>query len=218
MTLEVRASVHRALSDPHRLRLVDSLVDSDRTPGELVDMTGMSSNLLAFHLKTLEAAGVVQRHRSEGDARRRYVTLRHEILPALPLVGENRRPRNVMFVCTHNSARSQFAEAAWRQAGGCEAWSAGTSPAEQVHPLAIDAARAFGVDLTDRRPKGLDAVPPRVDVVVSVCDRALESGLPPSGLSFHWSVPDPMDGGLAAFSSAFTDITARVDRLRSRLR
>jgi protein-tyrosine-phosphatase/DNA-binding MarR family transcriptional regulator len=218
ITLETRAALHRALSDRHRLLLVDCLIDSDRTPGELVEMTGLSSNLLAFHLKSLEAAGLVQRHRSEGDARRRYVRLRHEILPALTLVGERRRARNIVFVCTQNSARSQFAEAVWQQAGGCEALSAGTSPAERVHPLAIDAARAFGVDLSGRHPKGFDTVPPQVDVVVSVCDRALESGLPPSELSLHWSVPDPVDGGLAAFSSAFTDIAARLDRLRSRIR
>lgn len=217
MGVEARAAVHRALGDRNRLRLVDCLIDSDLTPGELMDMTGMSTNLLAFHLKTLEDAGVVQRHRSEGDARRRYVNLRHEMLPASSQVGERNRATNILFVCTHNSARSQFAEALWRKGGGDGVWSAGTSPAAQVHPQAINAARGFGVDLSGSHPKSFDAVPAAVDVIVSVCDRALESGLPSSRLSIHWSVPDPVEGGRAAFISAFSDIAARVDRLWSRL-
>src|SRR5690554_1955158 len=78
LSVSDRAAVHRALGDEHRLRLLDYLEGSDRTPGELCELNGLSSNLLAFHLGILEDARVVERRRSEGDARRRYVRLRRE--------------------------------------------------------------------------------------------------------------------------------------------
>lgn len=106
--LEPRARAHQALSDAHRVLIAELLHESDRTPGDLAEMTGMPSNLMAFHLKTLEEAGLVERRRSEGDSRRRYVCLREE---GLRLLGLDRRPPapgSVVFVCTHNSARSQL--------------------------------------------------------------------------------------------------------------
>ncbi|MFP3913250.1 MAG: helix-turn-helix domain-containing protein [Actinomycetota bacterium] len=211
-----RAALHRALADEHRVRLVDSLIHWDRTPGELCEITGLSSNLLAFHLGILEEAGIVDRRRSEGDARRRYVRLRPEKLARVQAgVEASPLPSTVVFLCSHNSARSQFAEALW-EAGGGTAWSAGTSPARRVHPGALAPARVYGVDLSDRRPKGYEAVPEAADLVVTVCDRALESGVPLRGARMHWSIPDPVDGGPEAFRSAFADIASRVDRLRSR--
>lgn len=216
LSVSDRAAVHRALGDEHRLRLLDYLEGSDRTPGELCELTGLSSNLLAFHLGILEDAGVVERRRSEGDARRRYVRLRREKLAGIWLPGgEVRPPATVVFVCSHNSARSQFAEAVWR-AGGGEVWSAGTDPAERVHPGAVAASRRYGVDLSGMRPKGFEAVPETADLIVTVCDRALESGVPLVGTRLHWSIPDPVGRGPRAFESAFADIASRVDWLRSR--
>ena len=213
-----RAALHRALGEEHRLELVDCLLDSDRTPGELAALTGLPSNLLAFHLRGLEDAGIVERHRSEGDARRRYVRLRTEALemawPTRPMTP----PERVLFVCTHNSARSQFAEALWGRVGGSATWSAGTTPAERVHPRAVAAARMYGVDLSGVRPKGYDEVPDSVDLLVSVCDRAFESEVAVAGPRMHWSVPDPIRGGDRAFEAAFREIAHRVDRLRSRTR
>jgi protein-tyrosine-phosphatase len=213
-----RAARHRALGDEHRLELVDCLLDSDRTPGELAAMTGLPTNLLAFHLRGLEDAGIVERHRSEGDARRRYVRLRAGAFemawPPLPVTP----PERILFVCTHNSARSQFAEALWSRGGGGEAWSAGTTPAERVHPRAVVAARTYGLDLSGAHPKGYDEVPDSVDLVVSVCDRAFEAEIAVAGAKMHWSVPDPIRGGDRAFETAFVEIAQRVDRLRSRTR
>jgi DNA-binding transcriptional ArsR family regulator len=51
-----RAARHRALGDPHRLAIVDALRLSDRTPTELAEVTGLGSNLVAFHLRKLEVA------------------------------------------------------------------------------------------------------------------------------------------------------------------
>ncbi len=216
LSITKRAALHRALSDEHRLRIVDALDAGDFTPGELGILTGISSNLLAFHLRVLDDAGIVERRRSEGDSRRRYVHL----LPGMQSLAMSSAPiqaKRVAFVCTHNSARSQFAEAAWRSVGGSSVWSAGSEPAARVHPEAVEAARRFGLDLAGMQTKGFGAVPRRVDLVVSVCDRAFESGVPIEGTMMHWSVPDPIERGSDAFPLAFADIAGRIERLRGKV-
>lgn len=209
---EQRAAMHRALGDEHRVLIVDRLAASDLTPGELGELTGLSSNLLAFHLRTLEDAGIVERRRSEGDSRRRYVRRKADNLALLTPV-TSREPTRVVFVCTHNSARSQFAEALWRERQGGEVWSAGTNPASEVYPGAMRAARRFGVDLTGMRPKGYEAIPEWAELIITVCDRALESGVPLEGTRIHWSIPDPVGGGEEVLESSFTDIASRIERL-----
>lgn len=208
-----RAEVHRALGEPHRLAIVDALVLSDRAPSELATLTGLGSNLVAFHLGVLEEAGVVERLPSEGDARRRYVRLRPDALVSLQA-----RPRivadDVLFVCTHNSARSQLAAALWERATGRPARSAGHDPAPAVHRLAVEVARDRGLDLGDVHPRGLPAVSqPPPDLVVSVCDRARETGWPFTAPALHWSVPDPVDGGRARFEEAYDLLAARITAL-----
>ncbi|MEX2423000.1 MAG: ArsR family transcriptional regulator [Acidimicrobiia bacterium] len=211
-TVAERASVFAALGDPHRLAIVDALALTDLTPSDLVAMTGLSSNLLAHHLRLLADAGVVVISRSEGDGRRRYVS----VVPAT-LQGTNGRVSSVTgavaFVCTHNSARSQFASARFEQLTGEPASSAGTQPAAAVHPGAVAAATSFGLDLSGRVPRHYDTLGP-CDIVISVCDRALEFGLPTHHRHLHWSIPDP---GLAddpsAFATSFAEIDRRLDRL-----
>lgn len=210
---EHRARAHRSVGDEHRLRIVDLLHESDRTPGELAALTGLPSNLLAFHLRTLEGAGLVERHRSEGDFRRRYVCLREAGLALLAMDMRPFSPNSVLFVCTHNSARSQFAEALWRATKHGDVWSAGTDPADRVRPEAVAAGRGYGLDLSGMRPKGYDAVPHEADLVVTVCDRAFESESPVAGTRMHWSIPDPVGRDPGAFEAAFSDIAARIRRL-----
>ena len=188
------------------------LAVSDKTPGELRELIGTDWNLLAHHLSVLEDAGVVERHRSEGDGRRRYVRLRARALDHLApaTMGAVGRP---LFVCTHNSARSQFAAALWRKQTGTEGDSAGSQPAPRVHPLAVKVAWAHDIDLRKARPQGYDEVTTAPDVVVSVCDRALEARPPFDLPTLHWSVPDPSDRDETAFRDAFADIAERVERL-----
>src|SRR5918999_4175409 len=114
LNLEEGAAVHAALGEPVRLALVDQLIAGDASPSDLAEALGLGTNLLAHHLKVLEAAGVIRRVRSEGDRRRSYVQLRLEnpvvrgALPGRPIASALRR---VMFVCSANSARSQLAAA-----------------------------------------------------------------------------------------------------------
>jgi protein-tyrosine-phosphatase len=120
----------------------------------------------------------------------------------------------VLFVCTHNSARSQVAAALWRALTGEPAESAGSEPQPQVHPQAVQAARRAGIDLAGAVPKGYGAVTAGPDLVVSVCDRARENGVPFDAPSLHWSVPDPADAGrMGAFTAAVDEIRGRVVRL-----
>ncbi|MGH3299987.1 MAG: helix-turn-helix domain-containing protein, partial [Trebonia sp.] len=120
-----RAAVHAALADPARLAITDALGEGDASPSELAGMLGMASNLLAHHLRVLEEAGIVARHRSEGDRRRTYLRLVPGALDALAGPA-SRAARRVLFVCTANSARSHLAAALWRQASQVPAASAGT--------------------------------------------------------------------------------------------
>ena len=204
---------HAALGEPRRLLIVDELIRGDRTVSELAETVTMRSNLLAHHLDVLEEAGLIERRVSEGDHRRRYVTLRRSALPGLPGRRGGEYPL-VAFVCTHNSARSQFAAALWEDRSGRSAQSAGTHPSPNVHPGAINVAAEFGIDLSECRPKGYDRLSPDLDLIVSVCDRARESEIPIVAERIHWSVPDPVfEGTASAFRRAFAEITERIDHM-----
>ena len=207
-----RAAVHRALGDAHRLAIVDALALSDRSPTDLAELTGLGTNLLAFHLDVLEDVGLVARTHSQGDARRRYVTLRQD---AATLVATPPRVRaqRVAFVCTANAARSQLAAGLWSRRTGRPALSAGTAPADRVHPLAREVARRHGLELGDATPRHVDDLEAAPELLVSVCDRAHETGVPWTSPQLHWSVPDPAEGGPDDFEAAFTEISRRVDRL-----
>jgi protein-tyrosine-phosphatase/DNA-binding HxlR family transcriptional regulator len=208
-TAEARARLHAALGDVTRLSIVDALTTSDRSPQELQHLVAVPSNLLAHHLDVLEAAGVVERNRSSGDGRRRYVHLLDDGLATLA-VRPTLAPRPVLFVCTANSARSQLAAELWTSITGARAVSAGTHPAERVHPGAVAAARRAGLDLTAAHPTQLTSVRRRPAVTITVCDRAHEELDPGTGW-LHWSVTDPVPVGTkAAFDHTIAELRARI--------
>jgi protein-tyrosine-phosphatase/DNA-binding HxlR family transcriptional regulator len=208
-----RALVHAALGEPARLAIVDRLVLGDASPTEIARELGLPSNLLAHHLKLMEQAGVIERSRSEGDHRRTYLRLRPQSLTCLVPVGLRVAPR-VVFVCTHNSARSQLAAALWARHSAVPVASAGTRPAARVHPRAAVAARSRGVSLSRARTSHVDDVLRGDDLVVAVCDNAHEELGAQAPDRLHWSVPDPARVGTDdAFERALNDIADRVDRL-----
>ena len=213
--LERRAAVHAALADPARLAITDALADGDASPSELAGMLAMPSNLLAHHLNVLEETGLVTRHRSEGDRRRTYLRLVPGILDTLT-GPPGRAARRVVFVCTANSARSHLAAALWRRASPVPAVSAGTRPAERIHPGAVDAAGRHQLPLPRLRPRHLSEVQHDGDLVVTVCDLAHEElG---ARADVHWSVPDPVPAGdPGSFDAALTELDRRVTRLAPRL-
>ena len=118
MNLPLRARVHSALGDEARLELVDLLLEGDLSVRELAGALEMPGNLLAHHLNVLDDAGVIERRQSDGDHRRRYITLRPQVLAGLNLAPAPVPMSSVVFVCNHNSARSQYAAAYWYAATG----------------------------------------------------------------------------------------------------
>ena len=168
-----RAAVHAALGDPGRLAIVDALLLGEASPTELQRLLAMPSNLLAHHVRVLEKVGVVSRHRSEADRRRTYLTLVPGAFDALRPTKVQDAVR-VVFVCTHNSARSQLAAALWNGTSPVPATSAGTHPAKAVHPGAVAAAQRHHVLLAPAPPRHVDDVLSADDTVITVCDAAHE--------------------------------------------
>lgn len=211
-----RAAVHAALADPQRLLIVDQLRLGDASPTELRELLGMPSNLLAHHLRVLEAADLLTRTRSEGDRRRSYLMLNGPTLDGLLPASHSTAAVRVVFVCTANSARSQLAAALWRRASRIPATSAGTHPAARIHPGALASAHRHGLPLARKRPRLLSEVLAGDDLVISVCDHAHEEL---AGVAqIHWSVPDPVPAGdAAAFDAAFEELARRIDNTAPRL-
>jgi arsenate reductase len=129
-------------------------------------------------------------------------------------------PIRVLFVCTHNSARSQIAEALLRQYGGddFEVHSAGTV-ATQVNPLAVRVLADAGIDWSAARSKTIDQfLDQRFDYVITVCDRARATCpvFPGSENTLHWGLDDPSEvvgteaERLAAFRRTEVEISTRL--------
>jgi protein-tyrosine-phosphatase/DNA-binding HxlR family transcriptional regulator len=212
-SVEVRARVHAALGDPARLAIVDALMAGDGSPGDLARALDLTTNLFAHHVNVLAEVGLVVRIRSEGDRRRVYLRLVPDVLSGPTAAAGWVAPR-VVFVCTHNSARSQLAAALWTRRSAVPAASAGTMPARRVHPRAVRVARRHGLSLERARPVHLSEVVGRDDLVIAVCDNAHEQLRESAGPQLHWSVPDPARVDTdAAFETAYRDLASRIDRL-----
>ena len=110
------------------------------------------------------------------------------------------RPLNVLFLCTHNSARSQMAECIMQRLGmgKFKGYSAGSHPSAEVHPYALDLLRRLNYDTSNLRTKSWDefAAPgaPELDFVFTVCDDAANEVCPVwpgQPMTAHWGLPDP---------------------------
>jgi len=103
--------------------------------------------------------------------------------------------KRVLFICTHNAARSQMAEGYLRSRYGdqYEAFSAGTD-ATTIHPIAISVMQEIGIDISSQRAKTLsDLAGMEMDIVVTVCDsaRAACPFFPSTKETLHIAFPDP---------------------------
>lgn len=142
----------------------------------------------------------------------------------------NTKPINVLFLCTHNSARSILAEAVLNHIGKgrFNAYSAGSSPREnqQPNPLGLQVLRAAGISTEGLRSKSWDefAKPdaPHMDLVITVCDNAAGEVCPfwpGHPATAHWGYADPSEGDgteaqkLEAFRQTLHAIRRRLDLL-----
>jgi arsenate reductase len=135
------------------------------------------------------------------------------------------RRYNVLFLCTGNSARSIMGEALlnrWGK-GRFQAYSAGSNPKGQVHPLAIETLRRNQLPIDNLRSKSWDefAVPaaPPLDFVFTVCDNAAQEACPfwpGQPMTAHWGIRDPAavegsdEENAKAFNTAFRELDARI--------
>jgi arsenate reductase len=126
---------------------------------------------------------------------------------------------NVLFVCTQNAGRSQMSEALFSRLvnGVHPARSAGTQPADHVHPAVVEAMGEVGIDLSGRRPQALtDDLAQWADVVVTMgCGDACP--YIPGKRYIDWELQDPAGKPLAEVRAIRDEIGARVERLASEL-
>ena len=231
-------SLLKLLADDTRWQLLGALRLNDRQAGELAEHCQLPQNLVSYHLGLLRQAGLVHSHRSDADARVFYYGLDlvalqqayQQIGAALPLpvtAPPTLPAATVVFLCTHNSARSQMAEGWLRQLSGGRivARSAGVNPTA-LEPLAAQVMAEAGVDIGYQQAKGLEAVRmERPSAVVTVCDRAREScsSCLDAPVQLHWSIPDPvrraqdLSEPLEAYRSARDTLRIRVEGLLSTL-
>jgi arsenate reductase len=121
----------------------------------------------------------------------------------------------VLFVCLHNAGRSQMSEALFTRAaaGRHEADSAGTMPAERVHPEVVTAMRELGIDLADRTPRLLTReAAERADVVVTMgCGD--ECPYIPGKRYLDWDLEDPKGKPIGEVRRTRDEIATRVEEL-----
>ena len=121
----------------------------------------------------------------------------------------------VLFVCLHNAGRSQMSQALFERAaaGRHKALSAGTTPAEHVHPGVVEVMRELGIDVSDRRPQLLTReLAEQADVVVTMgCGDACP--YIPGKRYIDWNLPDPKGRPLDEVRAIRDDIAGRVSSL-----
>jgi len=125
----------------------------------------------------------------------------------------------VLFVCLHNAGRSQMSEALFARAADRrhEARSAGTTPAERVHPEVVEAMRELKIDLAGRAPRRLSREDAEwADVVVTMgCGD--ECPYIPGKRYLDWDLPDPKGRPLEEVRATREEIARRVERLVAEL-
>jgi protein-tyrosine-phosphatase len=127
---------------------------------------------------------------------------------------------SVLFVCLHNAGRSQMSAALFERAtqGRHEAASAGTTPAERVHPEVLEVMGEIGLDLSDRRPRKLTLeLAEAADVVVTMgCGD--ECPYIPGKRYIDWELPDPAGRPLDEVRATRDEIAQRVEELAAELK
>jgi protein-tyrosine-phosphatase/DNA-binding transcriptional ArsR family regulator len=227
MELSDAAAAFAALSVDTRLNLLRLLLShgaAGMAAGDVAMQLGLPASTTSFHLAALERAGLTQSVRQGrqiihavriAGLRQLLVFLTEtccggrpelcgdiaRLLPPLPEEDRGMTPAfNVLFLCTHNSARSILAEAILRKYGGVRfrAYSAGSDPVAQPNPEVIARLRAFGHDIEGLRSKswheftGPNA--PQMDFVITLCDALDGPVCPDFGelvVTGAWPLPDP---------------------------
>lgn len=243
------AAAFAALSQETRLDLMRLLLAqgaSGLPAGEIAARLAVPASTLSFHLATLERAGLTQStrqgrqvvHAARVGGLRRLLGFLTEaccggrpelcgdiarLLPFEPDEDKGMTPAfNVLFLCTHNSARSVMAEALLRDlgAGRFHAYSAGSEPIAAPLPEVMEKLRAFGHDVSAFRSKSWDEFlgpsAPHMDFVITLCDTPDGQVCPDFGdlaVTGAWPLPDPVK-----FTGSAVERSAMLNELYASLR
>jgi protein-tyrosine-phosphatase/DNA-binding transcriptional ArsR family regulator len=222
------------------LRLLAASGPAGMPAGQIGDRLRLPSPTLSFHLGQLRHAGLVSARRHSRliiytarfraiDGLIEYLT-QHCAQQPHDRLGENQnadsRPQralNVLFLCTHNSARSIMAECAMNRWGGARfrAFSAGSRPRGAVHPITLSLLKQMKYETGGLRSKNWNefAQPdsPPLDFVFTLCDRAAAEPCPAwpgQPIRAHWGVADPVAVAVrgAARRRAFSRVYTRLEQ------
>jgi protein-tyrosine-phosphatase len=232
----------RLLADDTRLTIIRMLAVNDLRAGEIVERLRAPQNAVSYHLRQLREVGLLRDRRGGYDARdvyysvdldrlqTLYMAAGHSLHPGLAPAAEERgqdetagdeiaQPLRILFLCTHNSARSQLAEAIACKIGGdaVEALSAGSEVSE-LHPLTVQLLREWDIDTSAHYSKTLDQfLGQEFDYIITTCDRANESCpvFPGDPKRIHWSFPNPKaiedpEAQIKAFQTIRQELCTRV--------
>ena len=243
------ATAFAALSVDTRLNLLRLLMaegSNGLAAGEIATRLGLPASTTSFHLAVLERAGLTQstRHGRQIVHAARFIGLRQllvfltetccggrpelcgdiaRLLPPLPDEDRGMTPAfNVLFLCTHNSARSVMAEAILEKIGNgrFRAWSAGSDPIKKPNTEVIDKLDALGHDTSKLRSKSWHEFTgpsaPKMDFVITLCDtphgqECLDFG--GIAVTAAWPLPDP-----AKFNGSVIERAALLNELYASLR
>ncbi len=231
------ARVFAALSQDSRLAVLRLLIDAGPTglpAGVCAERLRLPASTASFHLAALERADLVQSTRQGRQIvyAARFFMLRQllafvtELAPSLPYIAEETARMtpafNVLFLCTHNAARSIMAEAILTKVGGerFRAFSAGSAPAEAPMPEVLAKLATLGHDTSLLHSKswsvftGPDA--PRMDFVIALCDMLQGQVCPDFGaaaVTGAWPLPDP-----AKFNGSAAEVSTLLNELYASLR
>lgn len=218
--------IFKLLSNDLRWRLLKALSKSDLRVQELTNLLSQPQNLVSYHLQKLHDANFVIEHHSIADGREVYYGINlNQIRDLFNITQETLHhgltvkkesdltypPLRILFLCTHNSARSQMAEGLLkaRSHPQIEVFSAGIDP-KPVNPNAIEILAEFNIDIHEQRAKSQDQfLDLSFDYVITVCDRARESCpiFPGNPVKIHWRIA----------SSAFIPVILSIAALNSRI-
>jgi protein-tyrosine-phosphatase/DNA-binding transcriptional ArsR family regulator len=221
------AATFAALAQETRLdllRLLMGEIPNGLPASDIASRLGVPASTLSFHLAALERAGLTHstRHGRQIVHAARMAAVRQllgfltetccggrpelcgdlmRLLPPLPEENRGMTPSfNVLFLCTHNAARSIMAEAILRKYGGdrFHAYSAGSNPLAKPNPAVIEKLRAFGHDTSTLRSKSWhEFTSPNalhMDFVITLCDTLIGQTCPEFGtlaVTGAWPMPDP---------------------------
>jgi arsenate reductase (thioredoxin) len=126
----------------------------------------------------------------------------------------------VLFVCVHNAGRSQMAVALLdhHAAGRVHVRSAGSAPADQINPVAVEAMKEVGIDITDQKPKTLTPEDSRASTVVITMGCGDACPYYPGQTHLDWELDDPAGQGIDAVRAIRDDIHDHVKALLADLR